>query len=178
MVGLLFIGAMVFLIPGLDTVRGEPTPLSGWLRLMLGSILLVLAVWQWRHRPSSDDPVELPKALSKLDSISAGKTLAIGFSLSTFNPKNLLLTFAGAASIDASMATPTQQAIALFVYATVASLSVGIPIMGHILSAERFQTSLVDWRDWLIKNNTSVVIALLLVFGALIIGNGLKVLSV
>ncbi len=60
-VGLLLIGVIVFLIPGLDTARGEPTPLSGWIRLMVGGVLLMLAVWQWRQRPSADDPVEAPK---------------------------------------------------------------------------------------------------------------------
>jgi hypothetical protein len=101
----------------------------------------------------------------------------MGFLLSTFNPKNLLLTFAGAASIDASMATPSQQAIALALYAIVASLSVGIPIIGYILFTDRARTVLADWKGWLIRNNAIMVTALLVVFGALIIGNGLLVLS-
>jgi len=175
--GILCIGGIVFLIPGLDTARGEPTTLSGWVRLMVGGVLLVLAVWQWRRRPSADDPVEAPKALSRLDSISAGKTVSMGFLLSVFNPKNLLLTFAGAASIDASMATPSQQAIALALYAVVASLSVGIPISGYVLFTERARTVLADWKNWLIRNNAIMMTALLVVFGALIIGNGLLVLS-
>ena len=175
--GILCIGGIVFLIPGLDTARGEPTALSGWVRLAVGGILLVLAVWQWRQRPSANDPVEAPKAISRLDSIGAGKTVSMGFLLSTFNPKNLLLTFAGAASIDASMATPSQQAIALALYAIVASLSVGIPIIGYILFTARARTVLVDWKGWLIRNNAIMVTALLAVFGALIIGNGLLVLS-
>jgi len=176
-IGILCIGGIVFLIPGLDTARGEPTALSGWIRLALGGVLLVLAVWQWRQRPSADDPVEAPKVLSKLDSISAGRTVIMGFLLSSFNPKNLVLTFAGAAAIDASMATPSQQAIALALYAVVASLSVGIPIMGYVLFTERARTVLADWKDWLIRNNASVVAVLLMVFGALIIGNGLIILS-
>ncbi len=175
--GILFIGGIVFLIPGLDTARGEPTAASGWVRLVVGGVLLVLAVWQWRQRPAADDPVEAPKALSRLDSISVGKTVSMGFLLSTFNPKNLLLTFAGAASIDASMATPSQQAIALALYATVASLSVGIPIIGYIFFTDRSRIVLADWKGWLIRNNAIMVTALLVVFGTLIIGNGLLVLS-
>ena len=100
----MLIGVTVFLIPGLDTAIGEPTTLSGWIRLMIGGALLVMAVRQWQQRPSVDDPVEVPKALTKLDSASAGKTLVLGFLLSALNPKNILLTFAGASSIDASMA--------------------------------------------------------------------------
>ena len=176
--GILVIGFIVFLIPGLDTASGEPTALSGWIRLMLGSVLLVLAVRQWQQRPSADDPVEIPKVLSKLDAAGTGQTVIMGFILSALNPKNLLLTFAGAASIDASKATPSQQAIALIIYAVVASLSVGLPIIGYRLFTEWVQSVLADWKDWLIRNNAAVVTVLLIVFGALIIGNGLKILSV
>ena len=102
----------------------------------------------------------------------------MGFLLSAINPKNLLLTFAGAASIYASKATPSQQAIALIVYAVVASLSVALPIIGYRLFTERVQSVLADWKDWLLRNNAAVVTALLIVFGALIIGSGLKILSV
>ena len=177
LIGILFIGVIVFLIPGLKTAGGEPTSLSGWIRLILGGVLLVLAVKQWRQRPSVDDPVEVPRVFSKLSSPSTGKTLALGFLMSALNPKNMLLTFAGTASIYASKTTPSEQAIALTIYAIVASLSVGLPIIGYKLFTERVQSVLVDSKDWLIRNNAGVVTALLFVFGALIIGNGLKVLS-
>jgi hypothetical protein len=175
--GILVIGGIVFLIPGLDTARGEPTLLSGWIKLGLGGVLLVLAVWQWQQRPSADDPVEAPKVLSKLDSLSAARTVVMGFLLSAFNPKNLVLTFAGAAAIDASMATPSQQAIALTLYAVVASLSIIIPIIGYTLFTERVETVLTDWKDWLIRNNAIMVTAVLAAFGALIVGSGLLILS-
>lgn len=176
MTGILVIGIIVFLIPGLDTASGEPTPLSAWVRLVVGVILLLLAVWQWRRRPSADDPVEAPKVLSKLNSISATKTLIVGFFVSTFNPKNLLLTYAGAATIDASMATPLQQAIALIVYAIVASSSVGVPIFGHILFTARADATLIRLKDWMIRNNAVMATVLFVIFGVLIIGNGLVVL--
>ena len=171
--GILFIGGFVFLLPGLDTVRGEPTVLSGWLRLIAGGVLLVLAVWQWQQRSSPDDPIEESKALSKLDSITFGKTMIMGFILSAFNPKGLLLIFAGASAIDASMASPSQQAIALTLFAVVASLSVVIPIIGYALFPEQARTVLTNLNDWLVRNNTIVVTTLLVVFGVLIIGSGL-----
>lgn len=178
LIGILVIGFVVFLIPGLDTAGGEPTPLSGWIRLVIGSVLLVLAVRQWQQRPSAGDPVEVPKVLSKLDAASTMQTVAIGFLLSALNPKNLLLTFAGAASIYASGAATSQKAIAFFVYAVVASLSVALPIIGYRFFTEQVQSVLADWKDWLIRNNAAVVCVLLIVFGTLIIGNGLKILAV
>ncbi len=177
MIGIFLIGTIVFLIPGLDTASGEPTPLSAGVRLIVGVILLLMAGWQWRRRPSTVEPVAAPKMLSRLDSLGTAKTLIMGFVVSTFNPKNLFLTSAGAATIDASMATPSQQAIALIVYAIVASSGVGVPIIGHILFAERANATLLKLKDWMIRNNAVIVAILLVIFGVIIIGNGLVILA-
>jgi len=66
----------------------------------------------------------------------------------------------------------------LTIYAIVASLSLGLPIIGYRLFTERAQPVLIDLKDWLIRNNAGVVTTLLIVFGALIIGNGLKIISI
>lgn len=101
----------------------------------------------------------------------------MGFFISTINPKNLFLTYAGAATIDASMATPSQQAIALIVYAIVASAGVAVPIVGHILFTERADATLVRLKDWMIRHNAVMTTALFIIFGVLIFGNGLVILS-
>jgi hypothetical protein len=174
--GILAIGGVVFLIPGLDTARGEPTPLSGWVKLILGGILLVYALWRWYQRSSDSEPVEAPKVLTSMDSISASRTVVTGFLLSVFNPKNLVLTFAGAATIDASMATPLQQGIALIIFASVSSLSVIVPIIGYTLFTAQAKILLIRCKEWLIRNNVRVMAVLMFVFGALIIGSGLRIL--
>ena len=71
------------------------------------------------------------------------------------------------------MATPSQQAIALTLFAFVASLNVAIPIIGYALFPEQARTVLTNLNGWLVRNNTIVVTSLLVVFGALIIGSGL-----
>ena len=173
--GILLIGAIVFVLPGLDTARGEPTPLSGWIRLILGGALLVLAVAQWRRRSSAADPVDPPKLLSRLDTNGAVQTVVIGFLLA-LNPKNLVLTFAGAAAIDASMATPVEQATALIVFTVVASLTIIIPTIVYFLYTERVRAILMGWKAWLTQHNTAVVTGLLVIFGVFLIGDGLRIL--
>ncbi len=175
--GIVGVGLLVFWIPGLETSRGEPTELSAWIRVILGGGLLVLALWKWSRRPPADAPVEVPRALAAMDAIGAARTVLMGIAFSALNPKNLVLTFAGVASIDASNGTPGQQGIALAVYAFVASLSVIVPMVGYFAFTERIRPTLIGWKDWLIRNNAGVVTVLLIVFGALLIGNGLKMLA-
>ena len=88
-----------------------------------------------------------------------------------------MLTFSGAVSIDTAMATSFQQAIALVVFSVVGSLSIGIPVIAYFASSKRVETVLADWKNWLMQNNSGVVIALSIILGALIISNGMKILS-
>ena len=176
--GILAVGFVVFILPGIETTRGEPTPLSGLMRIILGILLLALTWKQWRRRPRPNEPVTVPKLLAHLDQIGTAHSLATGFLFTAINPKNLVLTAAGAATIDSSMLAPKSQIIVLFVFTTIASLSVALPLAAYFLARQRVEVTFARWKDWLIENNGMVLIVLLLVFGTLLIGRGMKILSI
>ena len=176
--GILAVGFVVFILPGIETTSGEPTPLSGLMRIILGILLLALTWKQWRRRPRPNEPVTVPKLLAHLDQIGTAHSLATGFLFTVINPKNLVLTAAGAATIDSSMLAPKSQIIVLFVFTTIASLSVALPLAAYFLARQRVEVTFARWKDWLIENNGMVLIVLLLVFGTLLIGRGMKILAI
>ena len=162
--GIVTVGFIVFILPGIETTRGEPTPLSGVIRIILGLSLLALAWKQWQQRPRPNEPVRVPKLLARLDQIGIAHSLATGFLFTAISPKNLLLSAAGAATIDSSMLT-------------IASLSVALPLGAYFLARQSVEGTFARWKDWLIENNVMVLIVLLLVFGTLLIGRGMKILA-
>jgi threonine/homoserine/homoserine lactone efflux protein len=176
--GILAVGFVVFILPGIETTRGEPTPLSGLMRIILGILLLALTWKQWRRQPRPNEPVTVSKLLARLDQIGTAHSLATGFLFTAINPKNLVLTAAGAATIDSSMLAPKSQIIVLFVFTTIASLSVALPLAAYFLARQRVEVTFARWKDWLIENNGMVLIVLLLVFGTLLIGRGMKILAI
>ena len=175
--GIVTVGFIVFILPGIETTRGEPTPLSGVIRIILGLFLLALIWKQWQQRPRPNEPVRVPKLLARLDQIGIAHSLATGFLFTAISPKNLLLTAAGAATIDSSMLTPKSQIIVLFIFITIASLSVALPLGAYFLARQSVEGTFARWKDWLIENNVMVLIVLLLVFGTLLIGRGMKILA-
>ncbi len=175
--GILTVGLVVFLMPGIETTRGEPTPLSGLIRIVLGIALLFLSVRQWRQRPAPDEPVEVPKVLARLDQIGMVQSLITGFLLSGANPKNLFLSAAGAATIDASKLDPGAQIVALLVFTAIASVTVAVPVVGYFLARHSVEATFGRWKDWMIENTVTVLIVLLMVFGSLLIGQGMKILA-
>lgn len=176
MAGILTIGLVVSLMPGLLTARGEPTQLSGLTRVALGIALLLLAVRQWRQRPEPDAAVDVPPLLARLDSIGVMQSSITGFLLSAIHPKNLILDAAGAAAIDASMLDSATQYTALVIFTLIASVGIIIPIAAYFIAKRRVGTLLGRWKDWLIRKNIQVMIVLLLILGALLIARGLHIM--
>jgi hypothetical protein len=174
--GILTIGFVVSLLPGLLTTQGEPTQLSAMIRVALGVALLLLAGRQWRHRPRPGAAVKVPRILARLDAIGVVQSSITGFLLSAIHPKNLILNVAGAAAIDASTLDSGTQYIALVIFALIASVGITIPIATYFIARRKVSATLDRWKDWLIRNNVHVMVVLLLILGALLIARGLHIL--
>jgi hypothetical protein len=109
--------------------RGGPADdLGGWLKLLLGLGLLLVAVRQFRGRPREGEEAPLPKWMGAIDRFRAGQALGGGTALAAANPKNLLLAVGGAAAIAQTGIPASQQAIAYAVFAIIGTLAVGAPV--------------------------------------------------
>jgi len=175
--GILGAGAIVLVMPGVETPGGEPTLLSGIVRIVFGVLLLLGAVRQWRRRPDPAAVPETPKLLARLDGFGFPQALFAGLLLSGLNPKNLLLTAAGAAAIDAAFTETAPMITSLLVFTGIASLTVALPVITYFVARERADALFGTWKEWLIRNNATIMLALLAVFGALLISRGLHVLA-
>lgn len=174
--GILGIGLAVSLMPGLLTTRGEPTQLSGVVRIALGVALLLLAGRQWRLRPGPGVAVKVPRILAHLDAIGVMQSSLTGFLLSAIHPKNLILNVAGATAIDASTRDSGTQYIALLLFALIASAGITMPMAAYFMARRRTGALLGRWKDWLIRNNIQVIVVLLLALGGLLAARGLHIL--
>lgn len=176
-VGLLVVGAVVFVIPGLETRAGDPTPLSGAIRCVVGLLLVGMAWRQWRSRPGPAEPLKVPGWMRRIDAFGVGRSAGLGFLCSSVHPKNLLLTAAAAATIDESRLAPLEQFGALLGFAALASITVAVPPIGVLIAGRRAEETLARARDWLVANAGLVAAALLLVFGILLVGRGIQILG-
>ena len=175
-IGILVVGAIVLLIPGLDASESEPTTTSGILKGLIGLGLLVVALGSWRKRPQGDDIAEAPSWMTAIDTFGFGKSFGIGFLLSAVNPKNLLLTAGAAVTIASSGLATGEQVTTLLIFAAIAASTVVVPVVGYLIMGERADASFAKAKDWLIQNNSVVMAVLLLVFGVSLIGDAIAIL--
>lgn len=152
---------------------GGPQPIIGVIKIVLGVLLLLLAVRQWKSRPTGDAEPALPKWMSAIDTMTAGRGLLLGFALSGLNPKNLLMGAGAGVSIGSAELTAGAVSVAIIIFTVLAASTVTVPVVGYLVAAARIAGPLESLRTWLVHNNATVMSVLLLVIGVVMIGKGI-----
>ena len=86
------------------------------IQLLLGAGLLFLALRQWRSRPAPGEQAALPKWMSAIDTMTAGKGFGLGFLLAAVNPKNLLMGAAAGLAIGGAGLDVGADIVAILVF--------------------------------------------------------------
>ena len=152
---------------------GGPSPVAGVIKIILGALLLFLAIKQWRARPATGEEAIMPKWMSAIDSMTAGKALGLGFLLSAVNPKNLLLAIAAGVIVGGAGLTVSQMTVVIIIFVLLAASTVLVPVVGYLIASARLAGPLDKFREWLVDNNAVIMAVLLLVIGVSMIGKGL-----
>ena len=158
-------------IPQSDT--DQPQPVAGVIKILLGLLMLFLALKQWRGRPHPGDEPTLPKWISAIDTMTAGKGFGLGFLLAAVNPKNLLMAISAGVIIGSAALPAGAAAIAVVVFTLIAASSVSVPVIGHLVATRAMTKPLESLRAWLLHNNAAVMAVLLLVIGVTMLGKGI-----
>lgn len=154
-----------------DTAR----TVTGVIKIVLGVLLLFLAVKQWRGRPQGDSEVVLPKWMTAIDSMSAGRAAILAFLLAAINPKNLLLAASAGVTLGfAETASTTVTATVVFV--VMAASTVAAPVIAYLVASTKLAGPLESLRVWLMHNNATIMSVLLLVMGVTVLGKGIGAL--
>jgi hypothetical protein len=177
--GLAVIGGIVLLVADPADVSDDsgPSTVSSVIKLVLGLLLLVVALREWRGRPKAGEAAELPTWMQAVDTFTPVKAFGIAAFLSGLNPKNLALTVAAGVSIAQLNLSSSDEIGALVVFIILASLSVAVPVLWYLFAEEKARATLTGWRTWLTGHNAVVMAVLLLVIGVSLIGKGISGLS-
>jgi threonine/homoserine/homoserine lactone efflux protein len=177
--GLAVLGTILLLAAsgGSASNGGAPAEWVSIVKLVLGALLLVVAMRQWRGRPDGESEPELPGWMKTIDTFTPVRAAGIAVVLSSVNPKNLLLTVGAAAAIAQTGASTGSQAVALAIFVLLAALGPGIPVGIFFLMGERAAATLDNLRAWMVRENAAIMALLCLVIGAKLIGDGISALS-
>jgi hypothetical protein len=178
-VGIAIVGGLVVGLAQTEplSIDKAPTEAVSMFKILLGLILLGLAIIQWRNRPGPDEQPPAPRWVNSIDTLNPAAATGLGAISSGVNLKNLTLILAAAAHIAKANLSVAGAVFALSVFIIFASLTVAIPVIYYLLAGEKAEERLTTWKDWLLTNNATVMFILLLIFGVVLISEGLGELA-
>jgi threonine/homoserine/homoserine lactone efflux protein len=170
--GLATVGAIVILFADSVLGSGSQPRWASVLRIVLGVLLLLLAVKQWRGRPEPGAPPKTPSWMSSIDAITPSRAFGLGYLLGSVNPKNLVLVVSGATAIVAATTVVREQVTAFLVFVVIASAGVAAPaVIARVLGSR--STKVLDGaRTWMTAHSATVLTVVLAALGAMLISNG------
>lgn len=154
-----------------DTSDGAKDGVS-WLRIGLGVLLLVAAGRKWQKRPAAGEVPEMPGWMAGIDRIAPARAFGLAMLLSA-NPKNLALAVGAGTSLAQLGAGTGEVVVALTVFVVVGSAVVIVAVVYAGIGGDRARSGLDDAKAWLTVNNTAVMAVLFVVFGAVLVSQGL-----
>ena len=175
-IGLLGAG-MILLAVGFSSSDGAPSDASGWIKVAIGALFLVLGVKQWVGRPKKGEHAATPAWMSSIDEFTAAKSFGIGVLLSAVNPKNLGLTIAAAVTIGGAGLSSGDEIVVMVVFVLIASLTVAAPVILNLILGSKAEHTLTEMKEWLVDNNATVMSVLFVVLGAKVLGAGISILA-
>jgi Sap, sulfolipid-1-addressing protein len=175
LLGLVVVGAIVLAVVGPSGAgsSGQRTTGVSWVMIVLGVLLLVAAVRRLRGRTGPREEVPLPTWMAAIDRLKPAAALGGGVVLGGVRPKSLLLAVGGAAAIAETGIAGGQQAIAYAVFAVIATIGVGAPVVVYFAMGTRSAELLGHLNGWMRRNNAVIVAVVLLVIGVTLIGDGI-----
>lgn len=173
--GLSIVGTIVLLVAGPTDAseNGEPATWVDVLKLVLGALLVLVALKEWRGRPREGEVAETPAWMGAIDRFSVAKAFGTGVLLSGANPKNLLLAVGAAVAIAQTGIPGSEQAIAYAVFALIGTVGVAAPVVLYFALGDRSGPILDRLQTWMAQNNAVIMAVLCLVIGAKLIGDAI-----
>jgi len=152
---------------------GGPATWASALKLVFGALFLLLAARIWHGRPRPGEEVQMPKWMTSIDGLSAGRSFGLGAVLSGLNPKNLALTVAAATAIAQTGISGGEKGAALSVFVILGSLTILAPVAVYFLMGARAKEILEGLKVFMAADNAAIMTVLLLVLGAKLIGDAM-----
>ena len=159
------------LLGGLDK---SPPRWASWLRVVLGSALILYGVYQWLTRRSH---TESPAWMRSFATITPRRAALTAAALVVIRPDVLLICVPAGLAIGGSGLDLPLVWMAAVIFVAVAASTVAIPILAYAAAGHRLDDPLARLKDWMDRNNAALMAALFVVIGLFVLYHGIHALD-
>ena len=170
LIGLAALTIVFVEISGLFGDLGTPPGWASWLRIVIGAALVVFGVYRWLTRKRS---AHTPAWMQRLGKLTPARAGLAALALTVVNPKVLFICAAAGLAIGTAGLGSAHIWIAVIWYVAVAASTVAIPILAYAVSGDRLDGALQRLKEWMEEQHATLVAAILVVIGLLVLYKGI-----
>ena len=171
LLGLAALTALCVAASGLLGGLHKSTPSwASWLRVVLGSALIVFGIYRWltRHRHT-----ESPAWMRSFATITPARAAITAATMVVARPDVLLICVPAGLAIGASGLDAFGDWMAAGFFVAIAASTVAVPILAYAAAGHRLDDAMGRLKDWMEKNNAALMAAILIVIGVMVLYNGI-----
>lgn len=150
---------------------GGPGTAAAVTFVVLGGLLLLLAVRNWRNRSDTS----MPKVLGTIEEMGPGAVALLTPGVTLLNPKNLVLLVAAGGTIGLNH-DGAEAVLVGVVFVLVATLPYTLGSAFALFGGPRAERGLGAAKNWLIANNKAIMAAICGVLGLVLAAKGIAAL--
>ncbi len=170
LVGLGVLTSVFVAASGLVGSFDEPPGWASWLRLVVGAALIVFGGYRFATRHKSEHS---PAWMRKLGGLTPTRAAATAAVLAVVNPKVLFICIAAGLAIGSAGVGVEHAWLAVPYFVVLAASTVILPIVAYTISGERLAGPLRRLRMWMEHQHATLVAAILLVIGIMVLYKGI-----
>lgn len=137
--------------------------------IVVGGLLIVAGVIQWRKRPARGAEVQLPKWMAAFERLKPGRAAVIGFAYAAFRPKSLVMAAAAGVVILRSADDVASALVWLLIFTVLASATMIAPVLAYGFGGHTVRDGLNRSRRWLVGNVAVITTIALLALGVALV---------
>lgn len=115
--------------------------------------------------------------MRKLDNVTAAKGRVLAVLFNVVKPKNLLLSIGAGVAAAQVGASAAGQGVALGMFVALGTVGLAIPLGVQVLMPGRGEDLLIGVRDWMARENATIIAVLSLVIAAKLLGDAIVSLT-
>ena len=157
----------------LGGLHNKPPAWASWTRVVLGLALIAFGIYQWLTRRSH---TESPKWMRSFATLTPPRAVITGLVLVVVRVEVLTMCALAGLAIGSGDLGIAGDWVTAGIFTAIAASSVAVPVLAYAAAGHRLDDPMTRLKDWMERNNSAMLAAILVLIGLMVLYNGAKAL--
>ena len=157
----------------LGGLHNKPPAWASWTRVVLGLALIAFGIYRWLTRRSH---TESPKWMRSFATLTPPRAVITGLVLVVVRVEVLTMCALAGLAIGSGDLGIAGDWVTGGIFIAIAASTVAVPVLAYAAAGHRLDDPMTRLKEWMERNNSAMLAAILVLIGLMVLYNGAKAL--